>query len=177
MDTHVYQLDYSNDQDANVTTMSTVNYAGLPLPVVISWQAFMISRGPPAFPQVALLLIRFFWRTESIKKISFKCQISLSLFNACNFNLTNQTKWNVLCVTQSFFSSPHLCCRVLRDERWNTPFVDQGTVTSCIVSRRSPAEGDTDPLCSTPGSPACAACLWCSGTKQEGTAAPGCVQE
>lgn len=37
----------------------------LPLPDVISWQDFRISKGPPAWLQSAFLLILFFWRTVS----------------------------------------------------------------------------------------------------------------
>lgn len=139
---------------------------GPPLPAVISWHAFRISVGPPAWLQPAFLLILFFWSTTSQQKDR---QSSL---------LQPEPVGCVCHLLPSPEPAPaHLCCRAVQGERWSTPFAGEETVRPCSVSRQSPMGEDTSRLCSTPGPPASGALLWYSGTGPGGTAGPKCRHE
>lgn len=167
----------------------------LPLPDVISWQDFRISKGPPAWLQSAFLLILFFWRTVSqnrTEKYNSYCSHyrgwtdtqQVILITLC-WNKFN--KWQV-CLSDFIFHvfllsltpsppigspSPHLCCMAGHGVRWSKLFPGGGTGRPCSVSKRLPVVEDTGRLCSIPGPHASVALQWCSGTSLEGTAAPG----
>lgn len=163
-----------------------------PFPAVISWQAFRISKGPPAWLQSAFFLILFFWSTTSQQTdrwLFSMQQESVGLFWWC-CTKKNSLSGRFITISMSVYCylfhplpdhflpacyspSPHLCCRAVQGGRWNRLFAGGGTGRPCSVSRRSPLGEDTGRLCSTPGSPASEYLLWCSGTGLEGTAAPG----
>lgn len=136
--------------------------ADSPLPAVISWQAFRMSVGPPALLQPTFLLSLFFWSTaHGLTTNKHRQQLKNML----------HMLYKLHCVV-AFLPFPHMCCRAVQGERWNTLFPDWGTVTSCSVSRRWRGPEDTGQLCSTPTPRASSDPLWCNCTGREGTAGP-----
>lgn len=163
-----------------------------PLPAVISWQAFRISIGPPAWLQFAFFLILFFWSTTCQRREREGDRVILTATRAADTQqvILVMSLWNKfisiiftiliyhykrhlsVIFPLPLSASTHLCCRAVQGGRWSRLFAGGGTERSCSVSRQLPVEEDTGRLCSTPGSPASGDPLWCSGTWMEGTAAP-----
>lgn len=162
-----------------------------PLPAVISWQAFRISIGPPAWLQPAFLLILFFWSTTHRQTQRYGgvilvtaadrhtgCYSGDSVINLSHAKfIIIPLKPLAILIISLYAPSPtpsvHLCCRVVQGEKWSTQLEGGGTGRPGSVSRRSQVEGDTGQLCSTQGPHASEDLQWCSGTRLVGIAAPG----